>query len=145
MFQKAAARLRAPEDQEIVQAAGWIDCSQLRQLDRFGILSFDAWRACRLVVDTGLHAFSWSRRRAIEFMLAHTALAQNNIENEVDRYIAWPGQATAYKTGQLEIFRLRAAARERLGAGFDIKRFHDAVLGPGAVSLETLGEIVRAL
>jgi hypothetical protein len=82
------------------------------------MLSFDAWRACRLVVDTGLHAFGWSRRRAIEFMLAHTALALNNIENEVDRYIAWPGQATAYKTGQLEIFRLArggaAAARRGL-------------------------------
>jgi len=114
-------------------------------LDRIGMLSFDAWRACRLVVDTGLHAFGWSRRRAIEFMLAHTALALNNIENEVDRYIAWPGQATAYKTGQLEIFRLRAAAQQRLGARFDIKRFHDGVLGSGAVSLETLGAIVEAL
>jgi len=114
-------------------------------LDRIGMLSFDAWRACRLVVDTGLHAFGWSRRRAIEFMLAHTALALNNIENEVDRYIAWPGQATAYKTGQLEILRLRTLARERLRGEFDIKRFHDAVLGPGAVSLGTLGEIVSAL
>ena len=114
-------------------------------LDRIGMLSFDAWRACRLVVDTGLHAFAWSRSRAIEYMLANTALAANNIENEVDRYIAWPGQATAYKTGQLEILRLRAHARERLGEKFDIKKFHDAVLGPGAVALETLGTIVDAL
>ena len=114
-------------------------------LDRIGMLSFDAWRACRLVVDTGLHEFSWSRRRAIDFMLANTALAANNIENEVDRYIAWPGQATAYKTGQLEILRLRSKARERLGASFDIRAFHDAVLGPGAVALETLGAIVDAL
>ena len=114
-------------------------------LDRIGMLSFDAWRACRLVVDTGLHAFDWSRRRAIDYMLANTALAENNIENEVDRYLAWPGQATAYKTGQLEILRLRAQARERLGGRFDIKSFHDAVLGPGAVALETLGEIVAAL
>jgi uncharacterized protein (DUF885 family) len=78
-------------------------------------------------------------------MLANTALAANNIENEVDRYIAWPGQATAYKTGQLEILRLRAAAQQRLGERFDIKAFHDAVLGPGAVALETLGEIVAAM
>ena len=114
-------------------------------LDRIGMLSFDAWRACRLVVDTGLHEFSWSRSRAIEYMLANTALAANNIENEVDRYIAWPGQATAYKTGQLEILRLRARARERLGASFDIRKFHDVVLGAGAVALETLGEIVGTL
>jgi len=114
-------------------------------LDRIGMLSFDAWRACRLVVDTGLHEFEWSRTRAIEYMLKNTALAANNIENEVDRYIAWPGQATAYKTGQLEILRLRARARERLGANFDIKKFHDVVLGPGAVALETLGAIVGAL
>jgi uncharacterized protein (DUF885 family) len=114
-------------------------------LDRMGMLSFDSWRACRLVVDTGLHALSWSRGRAIEYMLANTALAANNIENEVDRYIAWPGQATAYKTGQLEILRLRAAAQQRLGERFDIKAFHDAVLGPGAVALETLGEIVAAM
>ncbi len=114
-------------------------------LDRIGMLSFDAWRACRLVVDTGLHSFSWSRHRAIEYMLKNTALAANNIENEVDRYIAWPGQATAYKTGQLEIQRLRAQAEKRLGAAFDIKAFHDAVLGSGAVGLETLAEIVAAL
>jgi uncharacterized protein (DUF885 family) len=114
-------------------------------LDRIGMLSFDAWRACRLVVDTGLHSLAWSRHRAIEYMLANTALAANNIENEVDRYIAWPGQATAYKTGQLEILRLRAHARERLGAAFDIKAFHDAVLGAGAVGLETLADIVRDL
>ena len=114
-------------------------------LDRMGMLSFDSWRACRLVVDTGLHSLSWSRHRAIEFMLANTALAANNIENEVDRYITWPGQATAYKTGQLEILRLRAATRERLGAAFDIKAFHDAVLGAGAVGLETLADIVQGL
>jgi uncharacterized protein (DUF885 family) len=113
-------------------------------LDRIGMLSFEAWRACRLVVDTGLHALGWSRTRAIDFMVEHTALARNNIENEVDRYIGWPGQATAYKTGQLEILRLRAAAEARLGARFDIRRFHDVVLGHGAVGLETLGAIVES-
>ncbi len=113
-------------------------------LDRFGILSFDAWRACRLVVDTGMHALGWSREAAIDFMAAHTALGANNIANEVDRYIVWPGQALAYKTGQLEILRLREAARGTLGARFDIRGFHDAVLGGGALPLATLGEVVGA-
>jgi uncharacterized protein (DUF885 family) len=114
-------------------------------LDRIGMLSFDSWRACRLVVDTGLHALAWSRQRAIDFMLANSSLAANNIENEVDRYITWPGQATAYKTGQLEILRLRAEAKARLGGAFDIQRFHDVVLDSGAVGLTTLGELVRAM
>jgi uncharacterized protein (DUF885 family) len=113
-------------------------------LDRFGILSFDAWRACRLVVDTGLHAMGWSRDRAIGFMVEHTALAENNIVNEVDRYLAIPGQALAYKLGQLEILRLREAARTALGDGLDIRAFHDAVLGQGAVGLPTLKAIVEA-
>ncbi|HEU4673293.1 MAG TPA: DUF885 domain-containing protein [Candidatus Limnocylindrales bacterium] len=111
-------------------------------LDRFGILSFDAWRACRLVVDTGMHALGWTRDQAIAFMVDHTALGRNNIENEVDRYIVWPGQALAYKTGQLEISRLRAAAEARLGDTFDIRAFHDVVLGAGAVSLPTLAAAV---
>jgi uncharacterized protein (DUF885 family) len=111
-------------------------------LDRIGILSFDGWRACRLVVDTGIHALSWTRQQAIDFMTAHTALAPNNIANEIDRYIVWPGQALAYKIGQLEILRLRSEARAAAGARFDIRAFHDAVLGQGAVGLETLAEIV---
>ena len=77
-------------------------------LDRIGVLSFDAWRASRLVVDTGMHAIGWTRDRAVRFMLEHTALGANNVENEVDRYIVWPGQALAYKLGQLELLRLRA-------------------------------------
>ena len=112
-------------------------------LDQFGILSFDAWRACRLVVDTGLHALGWTRPQAIDFMLEHTALARNNIVNEVDRYLAIPGQALAYKLGQLEISRLRSEARASLGEAFDIRAFHDAVLGDGAVGLETLRVVVR--
>jgi uncharacterized protein (DUF885 family) len=111
-------------------------------LDRVGVLSFDAWRACRLVVDTGMHALGWTRQQAIDFMLEHTALAPNNIVNEVDRYIVWPGQALAYKIGQLEIMRVRGEAQARQGARFDIRGFHDAVLGHGAVGLETLREIV---
>jgi uncharacterized protein (DUF885 family) len=112
-------------------------------LDRMGILSYDSWRACRLVVDTGMHAKGWTRAQAIEFMLQNTALAENNIVNEVDRYISWPGQALAYKTGQLEIIRLRRKAEERLGKRFDIREFHDVVLGDGAVPLETLGQMVE--
>ena len=111
-------------------------------MDRFGILSFDAWRASRLVVDTGLHALGWTRDEAIAFMREHTALDDGNIANEVDRYIAWPGQALAYKLGQLEILRLRARAEAALGERFDIRAFHDAVLGSGAVGLTTLAGIV---
>ena len=115
-------------------------------LDRFGVLSFDAWRASRLVVDTGIHAMGWTREAAIAFMTAHTALGANNIVNEVDRYIAYPGQALAYKLGQLEILRLRSEARERQGDRFDIRRFHDAVLGDGALPLPVLRQVVeRAL
>jgi uncharacterized protein (DUF885 family) len=111
-------------------------------LDRFGILSYDAWRAGRLVVDTGMHALGWTRQKAIDFLSQHTALAANNIANEVDRYIVWPGQALAYKTGQLEILRLRDEARSRLGPAFDIRAFHDVVLGSGAVSLPLLRTLV---
>ena len=116
------------------------------ETDRFGVLSFDAWRAARLVVDTGIHALGWTRQQAIDFMAAHTALGLNNVANEVDRYIAYPGQALAYKLGQLELLRLRAEARERQGDRFDIRRFHDAVLGEGALPLPVLRQVVeRAL
>ncbi len=107
-------------------------------LDRIGVLSYDGWRACRLVVDTGMHARGWTRQQAIDYMVANTALAENNIANEVDRYITWPGQALAYKTGQLEIHRLREDARAALGPAFDIRAFHDTILGAGAIPLETL-------
>jgi uncharacterized protein (DUF885 family) len=111
-------------------------------LDRIGMLSLDAWRACRLVVDTGLHAKGWSRQRAIDFMRENSAIALNNIVNEVDRYIVWPGQALAYKTGQLEILRLRDEAKRTLGARFDIQRFHDVVLSNGALALVPLRQVV---
>jgi len=107
-------------------------------LDRLGRLSYEAWRAARLVVDTGIHALGWSRERARRFMTEHTALAPNNIDNEVDRYIVWPGQALAYKIGELEIRRLRQRAERQLGAEFNLAAFHDVVLGGGAVSLPVL-------
>jgi uncharacterized protein (DUF885 family) len=112
-------------------------------LDRMGMLSFDAWRACRLVVDTGMHALGWTRQQAIDYMLANTVLAGNNIENEVDRYITTPGQALAYKLGQLEILRLRGEAEKSLGEQFDIRSFHDVVLGQGVVDLATLRDLVE--
>jgi uncharacterized protein (DUF885 family) len=111
-------------------------------LERFGMLSFDSWRACRLVVDTGMHAFGWSRDQAIGYMLANSALTRANIENEVDRYVADPGQALAYMVGRLELVRLRELAAARLGARFDLRAFHDLVLGTGGVPLSVLAEVV---
>jgi uncharacterized protein (DUF885 family) len=113
-------------------------------VDRLGMLSFDAWRACRLVVDTGIHAMGWSRQQAIDYMTENSCLAENNIANEVDRYITWPGQAVAYKIGQREILSLRDEAKQKLGDRFDIKAFHDAVLSNGAVALPVLREEVEA-
>ena len=111
-------------------------------LDRLGMLTADSLRACRLVVDTGLHALGWSRQQAIDFMAAHIPVSVEEVTVEVDRYIAMPGQALAYKLGQREIFRIREAARERLGPGFDIKSFHDTLLGSGPVILPVLAELV---
>ena len=106
--------------------------------DDFGRLTYEMWRACRLVVDPGMHALGWTREQAIQFMLDNTALSELNIKNEVDRYIAWPGQATAYKIGELRIRALRERAEKELGAKFDIRDFHDVVLGAGAVPLSIL-------
>jgi uncharacterized protein (DUF885 family) len=113
-------------------------------VDRLGRASYDAWRASRLVVDTGIHALGWTRAQAEAFMREHTALTPINIANEVDRYIGWPGQALAYKFGQLEIMRLRGEAERRLGARFDLKGFHAIVLGAGAVTLPVLAGRVNA-
>ena len=110
--------------------------------ERLGRLNFDAWRATRLVVDTGMHAMGWSRSKAITFFEENAILAKDNIVNEVDRYIAWPGQALAYKIGEREIRRLRADAEKKMGSKFDVKAFHDMVLSGGAVSLPVLREQV---
>jgi uncharacterized protein (DUF885 family) len=112
-------------------------------LERFGMLSFDSWRACRLVVDTGLHQLGWSRDQAIDYLLANSALTRTNVENEVDRYVAWPGQALAYMVGRLELVRLRELAQARLGGRFDLRAFHDVVLGTGGVPLSVLAQVVE--
>lgn len=111
--------------------------------DRYGHYSFEIFRACRLVVDTGIHALGWTRQEAVDFMTQHSALSLKNIENEVDRYITQPGQAVAYKVGQLTISNLRARAAAELGEAFDVRKFHDLVLD-SAGPLVLLEEEVNA-
>ena len=112
--------------------------------ERFGQQSYEMWRAARLVIDTGLHRFGWSRQQAIAYLASHTALSTHEVGTEVDRYISWPGQALAYKLGELEIRRLRKEAEKQLGTRFDIKKFHSMILGLGSVPLPELENQVRA-
>jgi uncharacterized protein (DUF885 family) len=112
----------------------------------FGQLTYEMWRACRLVVDTGIHCFGWSRRKAIDYMQEHTAKTEQDIAVEVDRYIVWPGQALAYKIGELEIRSLRETAAKRLGTAFDLRAFHNALLDNGPLPLLVLrDEIMKWL
>lgn len=110
----------------------------------FGRLSYEMWRACRLVVDTGMHSKSWSKEQAVAFMTENTALSLHNIEAEVNRYITWPGQALAYKIGELKMQELRQRASAALGPDFDLRRFHDTLLENGAVPLSVLEENIDA-
>ncbi len=128
---------------------GWALYSELLGYDlggyrdpysRFGQLTFDAWRSARLVVDTGMHWFGWTRERAIEFMKDNTGLSELDIVSEVDRYIAWPGQALSYKIGQIEVLRLRKEAEEALGEKFDVRAWHDHLLAEGSLPLTMLTE-----
>jgi len=105
---------------------------------KFGQLTYEMWRACRLVVDTGIHAFGWDRQRAIDFMAKNTAKTMFDIENEIDRYISWPGQALAYKIGELKIKEIRKNAEQILGDEFDIREFHDKLLESGSLPLDIL-------
>ncbi|MFL6762886.1 MAG: DUF885 domain-containing protein [Sphingomicrobium sp.] len=111
--------------------------------ERFGALSYEMWRAARLVIDTGIHRYGWSRQQAIDYLASHTALSQHEVETEVDRYISWPGQALAYKLGELTIRKLRREAETTLGPKFDIRAFHDRILGMGAVPLTVLEDQMR--
>jgi uncharacterized protein (DUF885 family) len=112
--------------------------------ERFGQLTYEMWRACRLVVDTGMHSMGWSRQRALDYLASNTALSTHEVRTEIDRYIAWPGQALAYKTGELRIVALRERAQRQLADRFDIRAFHDAVLANGGVTLPVLEQEIDA-
>ncbi len=111
---------------------------------KFGQLTYEMWRAIRLVIDTGIHSMGWSRQQAIDYFKANNAKTENDITVEVDRYIVWPGQALAYKSGELEIKALREYAEQELGSRFDIRAFHDQILGQGALPLDVLDTRIRA-
>jgi uncharacterized protein (DUF885 family) len=113
------------------------------ELDRVGMLAADSMRACRLVVDTGLHALGWGRQQAIDYMLEHSPMTKVQVEGEIDRYIGTPGQALGYMMGRLEIDRIRSETQDRLGSRFDIKEFHDTVLSTGSVPIATLQRVVN--
>jgi uncharacterized protein (DUF885 family) len=110
---------------------------------RFGQLTYDMWRACRLVIDVGLHAKGWSREQAVEYLANNTALSLHEVNTEINRYIAWPGQALAYKMGELKIKELRQRASTQLGDKFDIRKFHDTILSEGTLTLRLLDKLVE--
>ena len=109
----------------------------------FGRLTYEMWRACRLVVDTGMHVKGWSRQRAMDYLASNTALSLHNVQTEIDRYISWPGQALSYKIGELTIKRLRAQAQQKLGEHFDLRDFHDQILKNGSMPLSMLEKLIN--
>jgi len=109
----------------------------------FGRYTYEMWRACRLVVDVGIHQKGWSRQQAVDFLAENTALSLHEVNTEIDRYIGWPGQALSYKMGELKIKQLRATAEEKLGDEFDIRAFHNMLLSQGAVPLSVLESIAN--
>ena len=111
--------------------------------ENFGRLTYEMWRACRLVIDTGVHHKGWTRDKALAYLREHTALSEHEVTTEVDRYISWPGQALSYKLGEIRIVALRSEAERELGADFDIREFHDAVLAQGSVPLPVLDEQIH--
>src|SRR5207253_7919184 len=111
---------------------------------KYGQLTYEMWRAIRLVVDTGMHSMGWSREQAINYFATNSSKTEHDIVVEIDRYIVWPGQALAYKIGELKLKELRTFATKELGAKFDVRTFHDAVLGSGALPLDLLEANVRA-
>ena len=111
--------------------------------ERFGQLTYSMWRACRLVVDTGIHAFGWTKEQAIDFMAANTSLSFHEINTEVDRYISWPGQALAYKVGELKILELRKKTEQALEEDFDIREFHNILLQKGTLTLPLMEQEIN--
>lgn len=111
--------------------------------EQFGRLSYEMWRACRLVIDTGIHSQGWTREQAINFMASNTSLSAGNIRAEIDRYISWPGQALAYKLGELQIWEMRRKAERLLGDRFDLRQFHDVILSNGALPMALLDSVVE--
>jgi uncharacterized protein (DUF885 family) len=111
--------------------------------EEFGRLVYEMWRACRLVVDPGMHYFGWDRDKAVDFLASNTALSLHEVNTEIDRYIGWPGQAVSYKMGELKIRQLRKMAEAELGDTFDLASFHDLVLSNGAVTMRGLESLVK--
>jgi len=111
--------------------------------EQFGKLTYEMWRACRLVVDTGIHAMGWTREEAVEYMSKNTALSLHEINTEVDRYISWPGQALSYKIGEIKIRELRKKVKDQLGNKFNIRDFHEVILSQGTVTLSILEERIN--
>jgi uncharacterized protein (DUF885 family) len=108
--------------------------------EHFGRLTYEMWRACRLVIDTGIHAMGWTREQAQNYLASNTALSIHEVTTEVDRYISWPAQALSYKLGEYTIWKLRARAEQDLGEAFDVRAFHDFILSLGSVPLDVLSE-----